>query len=340
MACALLLLKAWRYGVEYPECRRRSAVERRHEAGLPVACRPLHALLPAAAVASLPPVGELDLAKLMNVLRSDVFAQWAAPRLRSLLLGLGGCALGGGLTTLAVAAPHLAHFVRPLAELCGVVGAALFVPRLLLCLSEAVREDWLAESLGSDHGWLSGPMGGDASWVGSVLLLFTGFWVACRGGDYKSKYDGGGDALASAIELTAAYLLTYLGAAGLAMLELLVKREPPTAVAASGAAHTSTLASPPPSPPAAADAAAADASTADAAGDDDDAPASASASASADANADAAADADADADVSGAQAKAVHRALSRRLTQSLAAAAAAALPQAPSFEDAYAVLPA
>ena len=323
MACALLLLKAWRYGVEYPECRRRSAVERRHEAGLPVACRPLHALLPAAAVASLP-VGELDLAKLMQVLRSDVFAQWAAPRLRSLLLGLGGCALGGGLTTLAVAAPHLAHFVRPLAELCGVAGTALFVPRLLLCLSEAVREDWLAERLGSDHGWLSGPMGGDASWVGSVLLLFTGFWVACRGGHYKSKYDGGGDALASAIELTAAYLLTYLGAAGLAMLELLVKRAPPTAVAASGAAHTSTLASPPPSPAAAADAAAADASTADAGGGDDDAPASASASA--DANA------DANADVSGAQAKAARRAA--------AAAAAAVLPQAPWFEDAYAVLPA
>ena len=314
MACALLLLKAWRHGEKQPECRKRSAVERRHEAGLPVARRPLLALLPAAAVASLPPAGELDLAKLMGVLRSDLFAQWAAPRLTSLLLGLGGCALGGGLTSLAVAAPHLAHFARPLAELCGVAGAALFVPRLLLCLGEVVREDWLAESFGSADGWLAGPMGADASLVGCALLLFTGFWLACRGGDYKSKHGGGGDAVAAAIELTAAYLLTYLGAAGLAMLELLRTREPPTAVAASGAAHTSTLASPPPSPPAAAAAA------------DDDADAGA-----ADAD-DADADADADAAVAavvGAQAKAARR-----------AAAAAALPQAPSFEDAHAVLPA
>ena len=319
MACALLLLTAWRHGEKQPECRKRSAVERRHEAGLPVARRPLLALLPAAAVASLPPAGELDLAKLMGVLRSDLFAQWAAPRLRSLLLGLGGCALGGGLTSLAVAAPHLAHFARPLGELCGVAGAALFVPRLLLCLGEVVREDWLAESFGSADGWLAGPMGADASLVGSALRLFTGFWLACRGGDYKSKYGGGGDAVAAAIELTAAYLLTYLGAAGLAMLELLRTREPPTAVAASGAAHTSTLASPPPSPPAAADAADDDddAGAADAAADDDDAGA-----------ADAAV-ADADAAVVGAQAKAARR-----------AAAAAALPQAPSFEDAHAVLPA
>ena len=53
-------------------------------------------------------------------------------------------------------------------------------------------------------------MGADATLVGAVLLLFTAFWVACRGGDYKSKHAGGGDAVAAGFELCAAMVLAYL----------------------------------------------------------------------------------------------------------------------------------
>ena len=182
MGCARVLLGAWRSDLanqrsQLVGARRRSLVERRHEARMPVARRPFHALFPAAAVASLPPVGDISIAKLMGVVRSEVFAQWAAPRLRSLSLGLTGCALGAGLTALSVAAPRLAHFARPLAEVCGVAGAALFVPRLLLCLSEVASENLLAEGPLSEWG---GPMGADATLVSAALLLFTAFWLGCR----------------------------------------------------------------------------------------------------------------------------------------------------------------
>ena len=170
--------------------------------------RPFHALFPAAAVASLHPAGEVSLAKLGGVLRSARFGEWAAPRLRSLLAGLAGCAFGAGLTVFAVAVPELSHFARPFAEACGVAGAALFVPRLLLCVFEVAREEEGAR-----------PMGADATLVGAALHLFTALWLACRGGVYKGMHEGAGDVVVAGLELGASMLLVYIGASSIALLE-------------------------------------------------------------------------------------------------------------------------
>ena len=171
LGCGLIILEAWREELKTP--RRRTAVERQHESSLPVPSRPFYSLFPAAVVAPLRPAGEISLAKLAAVLRSPLFLEWFGPRLRSLLLGLAGCALGAGLSALGAAAAEIAHFVLPLAELSGVAGAAVFVPRLAMTIFETMPEPrWLGPK---------GAMGADATLVSAALRLFNAVWLACRG---------------------------------------------------------------------------------------------------------------------------------------------------------------
>jgi len=232
LGCAARVLRTWQEEIAAP--RRRTAHERHHDATLPLHLRSLYALFPAAVVAGLAPAGELSFVKVSGVVRSPLFRAWVAPRLRTLALALLAMAMGAFLSSLAKLSASISHFVDPMAEACGVAGAAIYVQAVLMCIVEVLPEPRSDVDTGLPFD-LGGRLGASRELALCGLNLFTAAWLAMRGGVYKAE-GGGGRAFVAALELCAAMAYAWYGAAQLCTLVVL-KRRTAALVATSAAAR-------------------------------------------------------------------------------------------------------